>query len=63
MNAWAGSERNRYLNAEKRGLVAAVENLWSKYAISSQRLEEQRNETMKTLQGFLQRLGYFGDAS
>jgi len=29
----AESELNRYLNAEKRGLIAAVENLWKKSLI------------------------------
>ena len=35
----ASGELNRYLNAEKRGLIAAVENLWDKYAVSSRELE------------------------
>jgi type I restriction enzyme M protein len=59
----AGSELNRYLNAEKRGLIAAVENLWDKYAVSSRELEEQRAETLKTLDGFLRALGYLGVTS
>ena len=52
------SELNRYLNAEKRGLIAVVENLWDKYAVSSRELESERAETLKTLDGFLKRLGY-----
>jgi len=51
-------ELNRYLNAEKRGLFAAVENIWDKYAVSSRELETERTETLKTLDGFLSRLGY-----
>jgi len=54
------NELNRYLNAEKRRLIAVVENLWNKYAVSSRELESQRAETLKTLEGFLQSLGYFG---
>ena len=59
----ATGELTRYLNAEKRGLVASVENLWDKYAISSRELEEQRTKTLKTLDGFLRGLGYLGDLS
>ena len=54
------NELNRYLNAEKRRLIAVVENLWDKYAVSSRELEAERTETVKTLEEFLQRLGYFG---
>jgi type I restriction enzyme M protein len=59
----ANTELNRYLNAEKRGLVQVVENLWDKYAVSSQELESERSETLKTLDGFLQGLGYIGKIS
>jgi len=52
------NELNRYLNAEKRRLIAVVENLWDKYAVSSRELESQRTETLKTLDGFLRGLGY-----
>ncbi|MCX5846491.1 MAG: type I restriction-modification system subunit M [Deltaproteobacteria bacterium] len=54
----AHNELNRYLNAEKRGLFAVVENLWDKYAVSSRELEEERAQTLKELDGFLKRLGY-----
>jgi len=54
----AHNELNRYLNAEKRGLFAVVEKLWDKYAVSSRELEEQRAETLRTLDGFLRDLGY-----
>jgi type I restriction enzyme M protein len=37
-----------------------VENLWDKYAVSSRELESERSETLKTLDGFLQGLGYIG---
>jgi type I restriction enzyme M protein len=57
----AHQELNRYLNAEKRGLVQVVENLWDKYAVSSSELESERTETLKDMDGFLKGLGYFGD--
>ena len=53
------TELNRYLNAEKRWLVQAVENLWDKYAVSSRTLESSRDETLNTLNDFLAGLGYF----
>ena len=53
-------ELNRYLNAEKRGLVRVVENLWDKYAVSSRELESERTETLKELEGFPKGLGYMG---
>jgi len=49
---------NRYINAEKRLLIAVVENLWDKYAVSSRELESRRAETLKRLDGFLEGLGY-----
>jgi type I restriction enzyme M protein len=54
----ANQELNRYLNAEKRVLTQAVENLWDKYAVSSRELETDRAGTLKTLNGFLQELAY-----
>ncbi|QVL50403.1 MAG: type I restriction-modification system subunit M [Thiocapsa sp.] len=56
----ANAELNRYLNAEKRALIAIVENLWDKYAVSSRELERARGETLALLDGFLDRLGYLG---
>jgi type I restriction enzyme M protein len=52
------SELARYLNAEKRALLAVLENWWDKYAVSSQALEQQRETTLKELNGFLTGLGY-----
>jgi len=57
------NELSRYLNAEKRALIACVENLWDKYAVSSRELEIQRSATLKTLDGFLQKLGYLGETT
>ena len=56
----AGRELVRYLNAEKRALIQGVENLWNKYAVSSRKLEQQREETLGQLNGFLEGLGYLG---
>ena len=54
----ASNELNRYLNAEKRALIAGVENLWDKYAVSSRQLEQERAETLKTLDEYMKKLGY-----
>jgi type I restriction enzyme M protein len=54
----ANQELNRYLNAEKRGLIQIVENLWHKYAVSSRALESERAETLKSLDESLDGLGY-----
>jgi len=56
----AYNELNRYLNAEKRGLVQMMEKLWDKYAVSNRELENERSETLQTLDGFLKGLGYLG---
>jgi type I restriction enzyme M protein len=53
-------ELNRYLSAAKRGLLQALENLWDKYAVSAEELEQERAQTLKTLDGFLRGLGYLG---
>lgn len=58
----ANKELLRYLNAEKRALLAIVENLWDKYAVPSQALEEERENTLAVLKGFLTGLGYMGKA-
>ena len=54
----ASTELERYLNAEMRSLVSGVENLWSKYASSSRKLEDERNAILTKLKGFLGDLGY-----
>ena len=59
----AHAELERYLNAEKRSLVLGIENLWDKYAVSSQRLEQSRLVIVDRLDGFLKDLGYFGAQS
>ncbi|ACK66969.1 type I restriction-modification system, M subunit [Rippkaea orientalis PCC 8801] len=55
---WVKDQLTRYLNGEKRVLVAKVENLWDKYAVSSRELEAQREETLGELNEFLSKLGY-----
>ncbi len=52
------AELDRYLNAEKRVLVRVVENLWGKYAIAADELENDRAVTITTMGGFLTGLGY-----
>lgn len=48
----------RYLNAEKRTLVAAYENLFDKYFTSAQAIEKKRGSTMVELNVFLTQLNY-----
>jgi type I restriction enzyme M protein len=48
----------RYLNAEKRGLVNAFENLFDKYFTSAQAIEQKRETTMAELNDFLTQLNY-----
>jgi type I restriction enzyme M protein len=54
----ANKELLRYLNAEKRALLALVENLWDKYAVPSQALDDEREKTLSVLNEFLTELGY-----
>jgi type I restriction enzyme M protein len=53
-----GNELTRYLNAEKRALIAVFEKLWDKYAVSAGAVERQREEIIKDLDQFLSKLGY-----
>lgn len=48
----------RYLNAEKRALIAAYENLFDKYYTSAQAIEQKREATMAELNDFLTQLNY-----
>ena len=54
----ARAELDRYLNAEKRVLVRIVENLWEKYAIAADALEEQRATTLAKMSDFFTELWY-----
>lgn len=48
----------RYLNAEKRSLHQIFDNFWSKYAVSVEVLESNRNQTQETLQAIFEDLDY-----
>ena len=54
----ASTELERYLSAEMRHLVSGVGNLWSKYAVSVEDSESQRDAVTARLKGFLRKLGY-----
>ncbi|WP_443114739.1 N-6 DNA methylase [Herbaspirillum seropedicae] len=47
-----------YLRADQRACIAAVENLWSKYAVTAKQIETARDEAAEALQDFLMELGY-----
>ena len=55
------NELNRYLNNEKRTLIAIFENLWDKYKVSSKELEEQKTIAKKEIDGYMNKLGYYND--
>ncbi|WP_406843494.1 N-6 DNA methylase [Flavobacterium soyae] len=52
------NQLQRYLNAEKRALIGAYENLFDKYFVSADNIEKDRNDTMKELNDFLTALNY-----
>ena len=52
------TELERYLDAEMRHLISDVENLWDKYAMSSQKMERSRLVTVDRLNKFMRGLGY-----
>lgn len=52
------NQLQRYLNAEKRTLISAYENLFDKYYTSAQSIEHSRNKTMNELNDFLTQLNY-----
>ncbi|MDI9357779.1 MAG: N-6 DNA methylase [Phycisphaerales bacterium] len=52
------NQLQRYLNAEKRTLISAYENLFDKYYTSAQSIEQSRNKTMAELNDFLTQLNY-----
>ena len=52
------NQLQRYLNAEKRALIGAYENLFDKYFVSADSIERDRNKTMKELNDFLTDLKY-----
>ena len=52
------NQLQRYLNAEKRTLISAYENLFDKYFTSAQSIEQSRIKTMAELNDFLTQLQY-----
>jgi len=52
------SSYQQYLRADQRACVAAIDNLWSKYAVTAEQIEAERDEAAKGLQMFLVELGY-----
>ncbi|EAW9077264.1 N-6 DNA methylase [Salmonella enterica] len=49
---------NRYLRAEQRTCIHAIENLWSKYALTTKQIEAERESSSQQLQCYLMELGY-----
>ncbi|MFZ2541752.1 MAG: N-6 DNA methylase [Gallionella sp.] len=47
-----------YLRADQYACVAAIENLWNKYAVTAKVIEEERDAVGKQLREFLVELGY-----
>ena len=47
-----------YLRADQRACVAAIENLWNKYAVTAKQIEAHRDAAAEQLQKFLVELGY-----
>ena len=56
--AIASAELGRCLDTEMRQLVFGVENLWSKYALSGQKIEQSWMKITERLDSFLKGLGY-----
>jgi len=48
----------QYLRADQRACVAAIENLWAKYAVTARQIEAERDEAASALQKYLMELGY-----
>ena len=47
-----------YLDADRRAVIAAIENLYDKYAETAQDIELKRKAAADELQGYLGKLGY-----
>ena len=48
----------QYLRADQRACVAAIENLWGKYAVTAKQIETERDQATTELKKFLVELGY-----
>lgn len=57
-NSLVQQELLKYLNSEKRGLIAGIEKLWDKYKVTSQQLENNRKDSLDKLNRFLTELKY-----
>ena len=57
-NQLVQQELLKYLNAEKRALIAGIEKLWDKYKVTSQDLENKRKDSLDKLNKFLTELKY-----
>lgn len=49
-----------YLRADQRACIKAIENLWSKYAVTAKTIEAERDAASTQLKEFLVELGYEG---
>ena len=49
-----------YLRADQRACIAALENLWSKYAMTAKAIKTKRDTEAAKLKTFLKELGYEG---
>ena len=47
-----------YLRADQRACIKAIENLWSKYAVTAKTIEAERDAASAQLKAFLVELGY-----
>lgn len=47
-----------YLKAYQRTCIAAIENLWGKYAVTAKTIEAERDQATMQLKAFLTELGY-----
>jgi len=57
-NSLVQQELLKYLNTEKRILIAGIEKLWDKYKVTSQNLENKRQDSLHKLNQFLTDLKY-----
>jgi type I restriction enzyme M protein len=47
-----------YLRQYQRAFIAAVENLWDKYAVTTKQILAERDQEAAQLDAFLKELGY-----
>ncbi|HWV57465.1 MAG TPA: hypothetical protein VNZ57_08440, partial [Longimicrobiales bacterium] len=51
-------EIDRYVEANRRKVIAELEKLWDKYRTTLREIEARREEAVERLEGFLRELGY-----